>query len=274
MSEEQKSRKVAIRKDILRNGGILLVKLIGWIMIVDSIIICSSLVFAPEEMSNLYWSRLGGLIGSIILGTSLVIVYCLIRYIRVRNFNSITFIGRRTRLEALADSIVSIFLIFAISIIAIGTLSTSIPGYSVIHFYPNVFHFSINLGGVVVGMEFLLLLLVIIAFTLRIRCNILEFKSEHKIDAANRIQKSGKLMLVTVSFIAGGELVHYLSIVGSWYFMMTPFYFFFMTIVIFLAFQVVSSGMKVRELKEIQLCQNIKKDELRSESNNYTKIAN
>ncbi|TFG99740.1 hypothetical protein E4H12_01705, partial [Candidatus Thorarchaeota archaeon] len=36
VSEEQKSRKVAIRKDILRNGGILLVKLIGWIMIVDS----------------------------------------------------------------------------------------------------------------------------------------------------------------------------------------------------------------------------------------------
>jgi len=250
-SEEQKSRRVAVRKDILRNGGILLVKLIGWMVIVDSIIIYSSLVFAFEDMSNLYWSRLGGLIGSIILGAALVIGYCIIRYIRARNFGSMTFIGRRTRLEALIDSIVSIFLIGAVGILALGTLSTSIPGYSVLHIYPNI-NFSINLGGVLVGMEFLLLLLIIMGLSLRVQGNILEFYSDRKIDAANRIQKSGKLILITVSFIMGGEAVYYLSSWSYAFVMLTTFYFFFMSMVIFVAFQVISSELKVKELENIQ----------------------
>lgn len=274
-SEQQKARKITVRKDMFRNGGVLLAKLVGWIIISDAIIVYSSLVFAPDEMSNLYWSRFGGFIGSILLGTALVLGYCLIRYIRVRNFNSTTFIGRRTRLEALVDSIVSLLLIGAVSILALGTMSTHIPGYSIIHFYPNIFHFSISFGGVELGMEFLLLLLVIIAFALRVHGNILEFNSERKIDAAKRQQKSGKLMLVILSFIAGGEFVNYLSLVGTWYFMMSQFYFLFMIVVIFISFQIVSSELKVKELMDNKksLIEE-KAKQVTGNSNHSTSIAN
>ncbi|MGY5857871.1 MAG: hypothetical protein RTU63_00770 [Candidatus Thorarchaeota archaeon] len=254
-SEEQKTIKLAVRKDMFRNGGILLVKLIGWIVIVDSIIIYTALIFAPGEMSNLYWSRITGIIGSVILGVSLVLVYCLIRYIRVRNFDSTTFIGRRTRLEALIDSIISIFLIASISIIALGSLSTSIPGFTIIHFYHDIFQdFNINIGGVIVGMDFLVLLPLIIALIIRIQGNTLEFKSEMKIEAATKLQKSAKFVLITLPLIAGGELVHYLGNIPAYasFIMVPTFYFLFMVVTIFVAFQVISSELKIKELTDIQ----------------------
>ena len=277
-SEEQKTRMVAIRKDMFRNGGILLVKLIGWIVIVDSIIIYSSLVFAPDEMSNLYWSRLGGLIGSILLGASLVTGYCIIRYIRVRNFNSITFIGRRTRLEALVDSIISIFLIFSIGIIALGSVSTSIPGYTILHFYHDIFQdFNINIGGVILGMDFLVLLPLVFAFTIRIQGNILEFKSEMKIEAARKMQKSGKLVLITLPLLAGGELVHYIGNIPAYatFIMVSTFYFLLMVVAIFAAFQIITSELKVKELADFQKSVIEEKTKQVTGNNNHsTSIAN
>jgi len=252
VSEEQQSKIVTIRKDILRKGGTLLVKIIGWLLIVDSIIIYLSLVFAPEYISMLYFSRFVGLIGAIALSISLVIVYCLTRYLRIKHYNSSTFVGRRTRLEALVDSIISIFLIVLISGFAFGTLSDE-NSYRIIHFFPNLFDISINLGEIVIGMDFLLLLLVIIALILRIHGNILEFKPELKIDAAKRMQKSGKLMLIVLPLIAGGELIHYTSIYSSYASItVASFYFFFMITIFFVAFQVIASELKVKELTKIQ----------------------
>ena len=255
VSEEQISRIKTVRKIILRNAGVLLIKIIGWMVISDSIIIYSCLLFAPQELFVLYSSRVGSLIVSMIMSIGLVVGYTLIRYIRVRNFNSITFIGRRTRLEALVDSIVSIFLIGATTIFALGTLLPFNSGYMIVHFYPNFFPLSIHIGEIVIGMEFLLLLIIVIAFATRIQGNILEFKPDCKINAANKIRRSGKLMIVAVSFIAGGELVYYLSFIPTGYIAysgMSLFYFFFMTIIAFIAFQVVSSEVKVRELSDMQ----------------------
>jgi len=275
VSEEQKIKKVAVRKDTLRNGVTMLVKIIGWIVISDSIVIYSSLVFAPEEMSMLYWTRLSGLIGSIILAVSLVIVYNLIRHIRVQSFNSITFIGRRTRLEALIDSIISIFLIVMVAGFAFTVLLWGVD-YSLFHFYPNIFHISINLGEIVIGIEFLSLLVVIIALALRVHGNILEFKSELKIDASRKMQTSGKLMLIILPFIAGGEMTHYISSHSFAASIMMPlFYFLFIFLVTFVAFQVISSELKVRELTNIRKSTKVEDTKPIAGNNDYSaSIAN
>jgi hypothetical protein len=267
-TEKQKSIKKPITKDMLRDGATLLVKLIGWIIVSDSIIVYSTLAFAPEELSALYFNRLAGLVASIVVSTVLAIGYCIIRFIRIRNFNSIAFIGRRTRLEALVDSIVSIFLVSMTAIYALGTLSTStyFPVYTIIHVYPNIFNINISIAGVVVGMEFLLLLLIVVAFIQRLYGNFLEFFSERKIDAANKSEKSGKLMLLILSFIAGGELVNYIGMISPWYFMVNQLYFMFMLMITFIAFQIVSAELKIRELKEMK--DSIKEQEIPSLAGN------
>ena len=85
-------------------------------------------------------------------------------------------------------------------------------------------------------------------------------------------------MLVAVSFIAGGELVYYLGIIGSGYmaYITVPmFYFFFMTIIIFIAFQVVSSELKVKELTEMRESMKEKEQSTPAGNNSHsTSIAN
>jgi hypothetical protein len=68
------------------------------------------------------------------------------------------------------------------------------------------------------------------------------------------MQKSGKLMLVILPFIAGGELINYLGMMPSYaaFYTVPLFYFLFLFVIIFIAFQVISSELKINELMDIR----------------------
>ncbi|MCK4566821.1 MAG: hypothetical protein KAU48_05875, partial [Candidatus Thorarchaeota archaeon] len=243
-NEDIRLRKEAIKKGMGRNGVMMFVKMSGWLLIFNSLIIYVSSVIPPGHYMGIFNNMMILFFETVILIGVLVTLYFLFRNFRIGYLNSSTLIGRRTRLEAVIDLSLSSVLAVAF----IGITSVRYSSYSIedtILYYYEVF--GIQFGRMVMGIELSSVLLVIIGLMIRIIGNILEFKSEYKISAAKRIEESGLLVLVAVSFIVGGEFIKYLATHDSFIIYYT-YYLTYLIIAIFVAFQVISSGMKVKEM--------------------------
>ncbi len=263
-------RKEAIKKDMVRNGALMIAKMTGWLIIFNLIIVYGSGVIPPLYLSNLIFTNLMLLFfGSVMLVGFLVTLYFLFRNFRIGYLNSSTLIGRRTRLEAVIDLFLSSILVVPFTVVTSMRYSSYSLEGTLLYYYEV---FGIEFGRMVIGIELISVLLVIIAFAIRIIGNILEFKSEYKISAAKRIEESGLLILVAISFIVGGEFIKYFVThdPGSIY----TYYFIYLAIVIFVAFQVLSSGMKVKEMTNAPVQKKTNERKNINELNNHAKIAN
>ncbi len=267
--ETIKSRKEAIKKGMVRNGALMFAKMTGWLIIFNLIIICGSGVINPGYNFVIFNYVVLLFFGNVMLVGLLVTLYFLFRNFRIGYLNSSTRIGRRTRLEAVIDLFLSCVLVVPFTVVTSMRYSSySIEG-TLLYYYEV---FGIEFGRMVIGIELISVLIVIIAFAIRIIGNILEFKSEYKISAAKRIEESGSLILVAMSFFVGGEFIKYFVTRDS--FSIYTYYFIYLAIVIFIAFQVVSSGMKVKEMTSALVQKRTDERKNINEINEHARIAN
>ncbi len=196
-------------------------------------------------------------------------MYFLFRNFIIERLNSSTLIGRRTRLEAVCDIILSTILFFALTGNALVRYSSPSFEYTIFYFYDD---FGFELGRILLGFEMVSVLLVIIALAIRIFGNTLEFKIKYKIRAAKRIEESGILILLALPLIVGGEFIEYLVTRDP--FFMTFYYSAYWVIAIFIAFQVVLSGIKIKEAANTPKPLISDKQQQINKSNEHAKIAN
>lgn len=262
-------RKETAKKDMTRNGALMFGKITGWLVIFNSVIFYACGIIDPSANIGIFYSRLNWLFGSVLLVGVLVILYFLFRNFRIEHLNSSALIGRRTRLEAVIDLITSSILLAGLIAISLFRYSRNSLEYPIYYYY---IVFGFELGRIIVFFELILVLLVIIALGIRIVGNILEFKSKYKISAAKRIEESGLLILVALPLLVGGEFIEYLVTRNS--FFMFTFYILYWVIAIFIAFQVVSSDMKIKEMTNTPAPLTSDMQQQISESNEHAGIAN
>ncbi len=269
--EDIKLGKEAIKKDMARNAVSMFVQMLGGLLIFNSIIFYACLEIAPDYNIGVFGSRMSLFLGTTIVIGFLVTLYFLFRYFLIEHLNSTSLIGRRTRVEAVCDLALCAFLLFGISHQALHRYSSEIIDET-LHYYNQALGISYDIGWSIIVLEIISVLLVFIGLVIRIPGNILEFKTEYKISAAKRIEESGFLIIVALSFVVGGEFIKYLVTNISHF--MNYFYPSYLIIVIVIAFQVVSSGMKVKEMTNAPVPMKTDEHKNINEMNEHAKIAN
>lgn len=264
-------RKEAVSKGMVRNGVMIFAKITGWLIIFNSIIFYSCLEIAPNYNIGLFGSMILWFFGSVMLVGFLLSLYFLSRNFVINHYNSSTLIGQRTRLEAVCDFTLSSILLVGFAQSALTLYSSNFTN-NTIYLYHEIFGISIDLGTLVSSFELISVLLLIIGLYVRILGNILEFKLEYKISATKRIEESGWLILIALTFAVGGGFIEYIASHIPIFMYMD--YSYYLVIMIFVAFQVVTSGMKVKEMANAPVT--MRTDELKNinELNEHARIAN
>jgi hypothetical protein len=176
----------------------------------------------------------------IVIAGVLLVCYFVYRRVLISKFSSKTVFGNRTRIEALADSIISLF--FCIIILPLVFIDV---------FYSNIFneilifqrHLGIRWAMISELMQIVTFPLIAIGLIFRIIGDILEFRSSSKERATGLIEQSAILIILGLTIFSASEFLFYIAI--------THFYSsFFMSdvillpVVMFLSFQFGSSSLK------------------------------
>ena len=118
----------------------------------------------------------------------------------------------------------------------------------------------------------LALFLAFIGLTIRVAGDILEFMPENKIDAAKRIEESGFMILVSLTFYVGSQFTIYLA--GEFYHFLSFFYIVYVVVAVFIAFQVAASGIKIKKMKNTQKDPALENTEQLEGTNDHASMAN
>jgi len=271
--EKVQKIKSTTQKNLSKNARRMFLRISGWMVIFNSIAIVESLLIESDFIiGGIVFERIFSPLLTIGLVGLLVSLYSLFRNFLITHWKSTTFVGNRSRLESVIDFGVSSFVVGGFILLFQQRVAMDYIGY-MSDIYTEIHGMNFQIAGLIASSEMIAMLIVIVAYVVRTLGNILEFIPKYKMHASQRIEESGVFALMALSLIIGEEFIKYTYYYNfSLGFVMM--YISYMIIAVFLAFQVVSSGMKVNELREIPVHQNIAKNGSRNEINDYSRIAN
>ncbi len=271
-TEEEDSVKHEAKIGFASKGPRMAISIIGRILLFLALPFIVQFFLVPRDVG--YFNQ-GVLIGftltAVVLAVVLVCAYCLSRILMSKFLGSSTFIGTRTRVESIIDLAISCTLLAGLGAYTTGPYSIGLINHLMIY-YSNASDVSSILGGVLVGFGVTAILLAFVGLPVRILGNILEFWSERKFIATLRIEDSSTILFTALALLAANEYIQFL-VTGNVH-LINFFYLMYLLIAIYLAYQMVASGMKIEEiLKQKEKVISEKSERVHSMNNN-TSIAN
>jgi len=267
-TEEKDSPKQDLKIGVVSKGFRMFFGISGRLLLFLSVPLLVRFLTAPN-IGDIYGDPIPGFtLIAIFLAVILVIGYCIGRKLMTKFLGSSTFIGTRTRLEAIIDFGISCYLLGSIIAFTASLHSIGILQYLTLS-ASDIFAESYNLGSVVVGIEFTAIIFAITGLPVRIIGNILEFCSERKYIAAMRIQDSSMILFATLALFCTSYYIKYI-VTGNSH-LINFFFLMYLLIAVYLAYQMVASGMKIEEIceqKEKAISE--KSQKVQSMSNNTT----
>ena len=269
--EEEDSIRNEAKRGIASKGLSMFIGITGRLVLFSSLPFLLRLLLQPNvPYSN--WEPLPSFVLMAVLIAGVVVIgYCIVRGLMIHFFNSSTFVGTRTRLEAIIDLGISCYILAGIV-----AFTTHLQSIDILHFLmqysSEIFEVSYTLGSLVVGIQVTAILLAFTGLPVRIIGNILEFWSERKHIAAMRIQDSSIILFVALALFATGDYFRYI-VTGS-IGLINFYYLMYFLIAGYLAYQMVASGMKIEEISEQKEKVISEKSEKVHSINNNTSITN
>ncbi|TFG32699.1 hypothetical protein EU528_02565 [Candidatus Thorarchaeota archaeon] len=246
-TKEMDSPKRELKKSIPSNGLRMFVGITSRLFLFISIPFLVRLFLQPNT-GRFDWEPLPSFVFiAVILTVIIVIGYCIGRVLMIHFYNSSTFIGSRTRVEAIIDLGISGALLAGIVAWSTSFRTISILQY-LTSYTSEIFEVSYNLGSIVVGFYVTAILLAFTGLPVRIIGNILEFWSERKHIAAMRIQDSSIILFVSLALFASNTYIDY-AVTGNAH-MIIFFFTMYFLIAVYLTYQMVASGMKLEEISK------------------------
>ncbi|MGY5878694.1 MAG: hypothetical protein RTV31_00530 [Candidatus Thorarchaeota archaeon] len=270
-TEEEDSIKHEVKKGFLSKGLSMFIGITSRLLLFISLPFLLRLLLQPNiAYSN--WEPLPSFVFIVVLIAGIVAIgYCIGRGLMIHFFNSSTFIGTRTRLEAIIDLGISWFILASLA-----AFTTSLHSIDILHYLmlnaSEIFEVSYTLGSLVVGLQVTAILLAFTGLPVRIIGNILEFWSERKLIAAMRIQDSSIILFAALALFATSDYFGYI-VTGNAILIIFFFTMYFL-IAGYLAYQMVASGMKIKEITEQKERVISEKSQRVHSMNNNTSITN
>jgi hypothetical protein len=194
--------------------------------------------FGPSDLFS--WIGLFPL-GIVVAGIMLAFYFASRRFL-IKSQGSTTILGRRTRIEAAVDSIISLFFfVIIIPLILISVLNINI--FNEILIYQR--HLGITWGIILELMQIVSFPLMAFGLLFRIIGDILEFRPSGKRRAIGLVEQSGVLLVLGMSVFSGSEFLYYVASFHYYYSFSVP-YLILLPIVLFLSFQIGSSSLKAK----------------------------
>lgn len=213
-----------------------------WIIVFNAAQIYLSATHVQTYMYYEFPNRLAAFFIAISASGLLLIFYFLYRYIMIRNFNFVRVIGQRTRIEALVDGIVSSLFLLAVMSFIFFNLG-HIFKYNIIYYQEELDSFQ--LGYIVGIMEGIPSFIICVGLTFRLFGDAMEFTIKWKRGATRWIKLSGILLVFSFSIIGAVDYFKYITM-SYWY---DATYWLFLPLVLFFAFQVGTSSIKLKMMK-------------------------
>jgi len=272
-TKERDPSEQGVKKGVALKGVRMFVSISGRLLLFISLPFLARLFLQPYT-SYYYWEPLPSFVFfAVLLAGIISIGYCIGRGLMIKFFDSSTFIGTRTRLEAIIDLGISCYILAGLAAITTSSHSIGILQYLMLSI-SDIFEVSYNLGSIVVGFQFTAILLAFAGLPVRIIGNILEFWSERKFIAAMRIQDSSMILFVTLALFATSDYIRYI-VTGNTHLILFFFPIYFL-IAGYLTYQMVASGIKIEEIKEKEQKEKLisKKSQRVHSMNDNTAMAN
>lgn len=270
-TKERDPSEQGFKKGVALKGVRMFVSISGRLLLFISIPFLLRLLLQPNT-GYYFWEPLPSFVFIAVLFAGIVAIgYCIGRGLMIHFFNSSTFIGTRTRLEAIIDLGISFYILAGVA-----AFTTSLHSRGILHYLmlyaSEIFEVSYTLGSLVVGMQVTAILLAFTGLPVRIIGNILEFWSERKHIAAMRIQDSSMILFVALALFATSDYFGYI-VTGNVH-LINFFYLMYFLIAGYLTYQMVASGIKIEEIKEKKEKLISKKSQRVHSMNDTTAIAN
>jgi len=272
-TKERDPSEQGFKKGIALKGVRMFVGISGRLLLFISLSFLVRLFLQPNT-GYYYWEPLPSFVFfAVLLAGIIAFGYCIGRGLMIKFFDSSTFIGTRTRLEAIIDLGISCFILASLA-----AFTTSLHSIDILHYLmlnnSEIFEVSYNLGSIVVGFQVTAILFAFTGLPVRIIGNILEFWSERKLIAAMRIQDSSIILFVTLTLLATGDYIRYI-VTGNSHLILFFFPIYFL-IAGYFTYQMVASGIKIEEIKEKEQKEKLisKKSQSVHSMNDNTAMAN
>ncbi len=270
-TKERDPSEQGFKKGVALKGVRMFVSISGRLLLFISIPFLLRLLLQPNT-GYYFWEPLPSFVFIAVLFAGIVAIgYCIGRGLMIHFFNSSTFIGTRTRLEAIIDLGISCYILAGVA-----AFTTSLHSIDILHYLmlyaSEIFEVSYTLGSLVVGMQVTAILLAFTGLPVRIIGNILEFWSERKHIAAMRIQDSSMILFVALALFATSDYFGYI-VTGNVH-LINFFYLMYFLIAGYLTYQMVASGIKIEEIKEQKEKLISKKSQRVHSMNDNTAMAN
>ncbi len=273
-TKERDPSEQGFKKGVASKGARMFVGISGRLFLFISLPFLVRLFLQPNTgyYGYHYWDPLPSFVFfAVLLAGIISIGYCIGRGLMIKFFDSSTFIGTRTRLEAIIDLGISCYILASLA-----AFTTSLHSIDILHYLmlyaSEIFEVSYTLGSLVVGMQVMAILLAFTGLPVRIIGNILEFWSERKLIAAMRIQDSSMILFVALALFATSDYIRYI-VTGNTH-LITFFFAMYFLIAGYLTYQMVASGIKIEEIKEQKEKLISKKSQRIHSMNDNTAMAN
>jgi len=227
--------------------GRLYLKIIGWIVIFNLPQIYVSFDHTSFDfVSSDFYNWISFLIAEIAVTGLLIVFYFPYRRFVIKRLDSRSIFGRRTRIEATIDTLISsVFLVMILGFLLNNGIY-NILTYSIIDYQR---HLGTRWSIILATMQIAAYPIGAIALITRIIGNIHEFRPVWKRRAISLVEQSGVLLVLAITAFAG---VEYLRVIVYYHWfggfiMMSAM---IVPLIIFLAFQIGSSSLKGKMMKK------------------------
>ena len=221
-------------------AGATILRVVGWIVLFS--VFPTYCLMIAENVSTPFFAPfwIAFFLGPVYL--SPIVLYYFYRRWRLKVGAVSSIVGERSRIEALGDLILSLFLLGGFTL---STLIWTNP----IFVLELVYSVSLDIGPD--GALYFLIgfvsseLLLLLGLGFRVVGNCLEFKNSGRKTATELIAISGRILIVTISLRVGIDVLSYNHILFP-----LIIYPFTLLLIVMLAFQVETSGLKLRKSEE------------------------
>jgi uncharacterized integral membrane protein len=250
-SMREESIQVEDKSELLtrlpRTTGRLYAKIVGWIVVYNLPQICISFDHASfDYVSGDFYNWIVLVIFGIAIAGLLIVFYFPYRWFMIKRHNSRLLFGRRTRIEATIDALISSAVLIFILWLLLPPNTSHIIQYSIIDYQR---HLGVRWSIILATMEITAYPLGAIALIIRILGNIFEFKPVWKKRAIGLIEMSGILLVLAITAFMGVEYLKWI-VINHWYFNFYIPYLIFLPLILFLAFQIGSLSIKGKMAKK------------------------
>jgi hypothetical protein len=219
----------------------------GWIVIYNLPQIYVSFDHASfDYVTNEFYSWVNFLIIEIAIISLLIVLYLPYRRFAIKRFDSRTIFGQRTRGEAIVDALISTIFLGMILLFIFGNGFNNIIINSITDYQR---HLGVRWSIILATMEISVYPLGAIALIIRIIGDFHEFEPVWKKRAIGLIEQSGVLLLLAITALIGVQYLKWI-VIYRWFSSFFMFYIIFLVPVLFLAFQVGSSSLKGKIMRE------------------------